>query len=132
MTKGGITDPGTWLLKPEKIKFVFYEKEKFYSAVKRLLTDETYCAQMKEDLEHQVITEEEFTTQLASILRERRTKFEGAKEELDMGQFLDTYKKRADYNLYCELIWSSRNKWIYRKHPFIVRKKQREEKRIKS
>ncbi len=132
MQKGGITDPGTWLLKPEKIKFVFYEKEKFYSAVKRLLTDETYCAQMKEDLEHQVITEEEFTTQLASILRERRTKFEGAKEELDMGQFLDTYKKRADYNLYCELIWSSRNKWIYRKHPFIVRKKQREEKRIKS
>ncbi len=132
MQQGGITDPGTWLLQPEKIKFVFYEREKFYGAVSRLLTDEAYCAQMKEDLEHQVITEEEFTTQLASILREKRTKFEGTIEELDMGQFLATYRKRADYDMYCDIIWSSRNKWIYRKHPFIVRRKQREEKRNQS
>lgn len=121
----GMTDPKTWLLNPDKIRFVFYKKEDLLNEIDRVMSDEDYYRIQKANIKGHLITEEEFTQQLGRLLEEKETRFIPRHQHINIDKFLDTYKKRATYEEYCRIIYASRNKWVYRKHPIIVRRQRR-------
>lgn len=114
------TDPKTWLLNPDKADFVFYKKEELLSALDRLIDDPSYFEKVRSGLAGQVISEQEFAEQLQRILTEHQTKFKKQDMPVNLDHFLAIYKRRADYNLFCEIIYKSHNDWIKRKYPKII------------
>lgn len=120
--KGGLTDPATYLLQPDKINCTFYNKYELLKEVDRLMADEQYYSQQKRETSNQIITRENFQIQLKNILTLHESDFKGLEENINLKNFLFSYKKRATYQQYCELIYTSRNKWIWNKHPYIVKK----------
>lgn len=120
----GETDPKTMMLEPDKVNFVFYKKEDALFEIDRLMSSESYYLKRKTGLENQIISEEEFIRQLQCLLKYKKTEFNKMQQNIDMKKFLEVYKNNATYKKYCELIYCSRNKWIYKKHPFIVQKEK--------
>lgn len=120
----GIIDPKIYMLEPQNVNFVFYNKEDMLAEIDCMMQDDSYYLEKKPGLRNQVISEEEFIRQLKSLLKDKTTKFEKRLPDIDMSSFLDVYKDNATYKKYCEIIYDSRNKWIYKKHPFIVQGKK--------
>lgn len=116
----GVADPTTWMLEPQKVNFVFYKKEDVLLEIDRLMSSESYYLKRKTELENQIISEEEFIRQLNCLLKHKKTEFVKTRQDIDMKKFLEVYRDNATYKKYCEMIYNSRNKWIYRKHPFII------------
>lgn len=121
----GVTDPRTWLLESDTINFVFNNKEDLLNEIDRIMSDDNYYVAQKARTSGLVISEEEFTQQLQRILKEKTTEFVPKRNHVNIDNFLDTYKRRATYEEYCNIIYGSRNKWVYRKHPIIVRRQKR-------
>lgn len=120
--QGGLSDPHTFLLYPEKIKFVFYKEKQLTDEIDRILTDKSYYLYAKQQIDGQVITEKEFTDELLNVLENKKTKFAKVKKSFCMDKFLESYKNRADFKQYADIIYHSHNKWVWKKHPFIIRK----------
>lgn len=121
--KNSIMDAATMLLHPEKANFVFYEKEELLAELDRLLSDCTYYETVKNsDLSGQLISEEEFAEELQRAMTEHTTKFEYMKKEfpLELDEFLETYRNRATYEMFCEMIYKSHNDWVKQKYPEIM------------
>lgn len=121
--KNSIMDAGTMLLHPEKANFVFYEKAELLAELDRLLLDRAYYETVKNsDLSDQLISEEEFTAELQRAMTEHTTKYEYMKEEfpLDLDEFLEIYKNRATYEMFCEMVYKSHNDWVKQKYPEII------------
>lgn len=113
-------DPRSFLLQPEKVNFVYKSKEALLAELDRFLDDEQYLEQARTKLDGLVISEEEFTEQMQRLLTEHRTKFKGKEMSINLDQFLATYKRRADYKMFCNIIYNSHNDWIKRKYPEII------------
>ena len=120
-----ISDPKSFMLYPEKVNFVFYNQIDLYAEIDHLMGDEEYYLNYKNDVKQQIISENEFITQLGCILDEKKTIFSSTPQQIKMEPFMEIYKKNATYEQYCKIIFDSRNKWIYKKHPFIVRRMKR-------
>ncbi len=120
----GETDPKTMMLEPHKVNFIFYKKEDVQLEIDRLMSSESYYLKRKTELEGQVISEEEFSRQLQCLLKHKETKFAKEQQNIDMEKFLGIYRDNATYGKYCEIIYGSRNKWIYKKHPFVVQERR--------
>lgn len=114
-------DPRSFLLQPEKVDFVYESKETLLAELDRFLNDEQYLERARSKLDGLVISEEEFTQQLQRLLTEHRTKFTGKDMSINLDRFLATYRKRADYKMFCDLIYKSHNDWIKRKYPEIIK-----------
>lgn len=117
----GETDPKTMMLEPQKVNFVFYKKEDVLLEIDRLMSNESYYLKRKAELENQIISEEEFIRQLNCLLKYKETEFKKIPQDIDVKKFLAVYRDNATCKRYCEMIYNSRNKWIYKKHPLIVR-----------
>lgn len=122
-------DPRTWLLNPESIHFVFEKKEELLLVVDRLLTDPEYYQQMRAGLENQIITENEFINQLRHILEEKKTSFPKQTMTIRMERFLEIYRQRANYELFCKLIYNFGNVWVKKRYPEIVERMAAEKQR---
>lgn len=120
----GESDPKTMMLEPHKVNFVFYKKEEALLEIDRLLNNESYYLKRKVELKNQIISEGEFIRQLQCLLKYKKTEFNKIQQDVDMERFLEVYRDNATYKKYCELIYGSRNKWIYKKHPLIVKKEK--------
>lgn len=120
--KDGESDPKTWLLNPEKVNFVFYKKEDIFIEIDCLLQEEQYYLEKKNNAGIQVISEDDFRAQLGRALTEKKTMFSGKLQDINIDRFLDIYKKNATYEKYCRIIYESRNKWVYKRHPLMVRR----------
>lgn len=121
----GMTDPRTWLLDADTINFVFNKKEDLVKEIDRIMSDDDYYRTQKANTTGHLITEKEFTQQLGRLLEEKETRFIPKHQYINMDTFLDIYKRRATYEEYCKIIYESRNKWVHRKHPIIVRRQRR-------
>lgn len=121
----GVMDVKTWMIEPEKVDFVYYNKVDLFAEIDRLMCDESYLNSKKRDIDQLVINEEEFVNQLENVLDKKQTMFHGAVQKIEMEPFLQIYKRNATYEQYCKIIFESRNKWIYRRHPSIVKKMQK-------
>lgn len=121
----GAMDVKTWMLTPEKVDFVYYDKESLFAEIDHLMHDEEYYLNKKSNIEQLIISENEFIKQLGNILDKKKTIFPGTLQNIEMEYFLEIYKRNATYEQYCKIIFNSRNKWIYNKHPFIIRKMKR-------
>ncbi len=117
-----ITDPKSFMLYPEKVNFVYYNQSDLYAEIDHLMCDEKYYLNCKSDSKQQVISEDVFLKQLENILNKKKTIYSPILQQIKMEPFMEIYKKNATYEQYCKIIFESRNKWIYKKHPFIVRK----------
>lgn len=117
---GSIMDPRTFLLQPDKVDFVFSSQEALLTALDRFLDDEQYFEQARSELTGQVILKEEFAEELHQVLIEHQTKFKGQDMSINLDRFLATYRQRADYKIFCNLIYNSHNDWIKRKYPAII------------
>lgn len=127
--RGGLEDPSTLLLKPEKINCVFDNAEELLGTVDKLMNDEEYYKAVKKELSGQIISKEDFERQLELLLSENRTDYKVYEENVNLEILTQSYKKRASYEQYCNFIYASCNKWIWRKHPLIVYKKKREKRK---
>jgi len=128
-SKGSPTDLKNMLLVPQKANFIFYEKERLLAEIDRLMQDRAYISSIRKELTGQVISEERFTENLKQLILNKKTEFVGARENIDIEPFLAIYRKNATYELFCELVYASRNKWVYKKHPIIVWQKRRKHKK---
>ena len=117
-----ITDPKSFMLYPEKVNFVYYNQSDLYAEIDHLMCDEKYYLNCKSGSKQQVISEDIFLEQLENILNKKKTIYSPILQQIKMEPFMEIYKKNATYEQYCKIIFESRNKWIYKKHPFIVRK----------
>ena len=126
--KGGMTDPTTYLLNPDDVNCVFYDKKDLIEEIKRIMNNLEYCNIKKEKLAGKVISEEDFRKQLGFVLSEHRTDYISYLEEINVDFFLKPYKERVSYERYCDIIYYSHNKWIWKKHPFIIYQKRKKEK----
>lgn len=120
--KGGITDPHTWLLNSDEIDFVFYSVDELCKEFDELMNNEEYYETKREGLDKFVISEAEFTEQLHSIIKNQQTVYVGVREEIDISQYLKLYRERISYDKYCEIIYRSRNKWIWDKYPDVIQR----------
>lgn len=127
--KGDLADVATWFLHPKKVNFVFYNKKELLVEIDKLMTDEEYLKNARKELVDQIISEEEFTKQLSLLIKEKRTVFKGKLKKIDIRDFLDTYRQRASYEQYCNIIYFSHNQWIWKKHPLIVKHMRRKDNR---
>ena len=64
------------------------------------MSDEEYYQSVKNDLDDQVISENDFKEVLESIILHQDSKYKGHLEDTDIQSFLDIYKKRASKDLY--------------------------------
>lgn len=117
---GSIMDPRTFLLQPDKAEFVFDNKEALLTVLDKFLSDEQHLAQARSKLAGQVISEKEFTEELQCVLTEHQTKFKGKDMPIILDRFLATYRRRADYKMFCDTIYNSHNDWIKQKYPEII------------
>lgn len=120
--KEGMTDLKTCMLNPQNVRFVFYDKENLFAEIDRLMREPDYFSNAKNITVGQIISEAEFATQLRCLIEEKKTIFSGVIQNINIEKFLETYKQNATYEQYCNLIYNSKNKWIYKKHPIIVMK----------
>lgn len=118
--EGPIMDPKTLVLRPEDVQFVFHRKEDLLAELDRLLTDEQHYREMRDSLVGQVITPEEFAEELGQVMTEHRTKFRKTDESVDLTDFLEIYKKRANRAMFCKIIRESRNEYIQQKYSEIM------------
>ncbi len=121
-----ISDPKSFMLYPEKVNFVYYNKADLLAEIDHLMCDEKHYVNSKSNIKQQVISEDDFITQLGYILNKKKTRFSPTLQQIKMEPFMEIYKKNATYEQYCKIIFESRNKWIYKKHPIIVRKMKNE------
>jgi len=123
--KNTLSDIKGMMLAPSKADFIFYSKEELFMAVDKVMCDENYRYRMKESLSGQVISKDQFEQELRQLVLEKKTSFPRKIEKIDIESFVEIYRKNATYELFCKLVYDSRNKWVYRKHPFIVRREKR-------
>ena len=115
-----LENPATWLFHQEKIDFIFYSKDKLYQKIDLLMTDEQYYKSKKKQLKDFVISEEDFKYQLELLLQYQRTDYEWKEELIDITEYLELYKRNMSYERYCQLIYRSRNPWVWEKHKEII------------
>lgn len=123
--KGGLTDPKSYLLKPDEVNCVFYNKQDMLAEIDNLMNDSEYYNNARMQLTEQVISEESFVRQLELILSTNTTEFTPFVEEINLDVFLQSYKARATYEQFCDIIYNSHNQWIWKKHPLILRRKRK-------
>lgn len=114
-----LANPITLVLHPEEADYFVTNFDDACKKIKQLMEDRIYYEKMKENLNRQVISEEEFKNQLENIMRQKMSKFQGHIKDTDIESFLDIYRRRATYEIYANTIFNSRNKWVYRRHPLI-------------
>lgn len=124
--KDSITDPKTWMLAPEKASFVFYNKNDIFMEIDRIMCEPAYYLETKNNAISQVISEDEFIEQLKCLINGKKTVFPTIVQNIKIDKFLKIYKENASYEQYCKIIFNSKNKWVYKKHPFIIKKMQKE------
>lgn len=113
-------DPRSFLLQPDKVEFVYGSKEALLTALDRFLSNEQLLEKARDKLAGQVISEKEFTEELNRVLTEHQTKFKGQDMPINLDRFLEIYRRRADYKMFCEIIYESHNDWIKQKYPVIM------------
>lgn len=120
-------DPKTLLLHPEKVDFVYYKKEDLLAELNRLLQDQEYYIRKKAYLKEQkqVIDEETFQAELDRVLKEHRSGFPMECQPFKVEKFLQSYRRTATYEIFCEMIYNSHNPWIQKRHPDIMEKMHR-------
>lgn len=111
--------PKTYLQNPDKINFVFYDKEEIYNEIDKLMLDKEYYIAAKQNLQAHNISPEEFEEGLQNILQKQESKYVSRIEEIDLNNFLESYRNRTTYERYCDLIYNSHNKYLYKHYPFI-------------
>ncbi len=126
LEEDGMTDLKTCMLEPENANFIFYNQEDLFLEIERLMSDSIYFSKAKEHTLRQIIDEDVFTAQLKCLITNKQTIFSKITQNIKIEKFLEIYKQNATYEQYCKIIYDSKNKWIHKKHPFIVRKMQRE------
>lgn len=127
--RNGFSDLNMMLLYPEEVNIVFYNTEELYEEMDRIMRTDGYCEKVRQSLGKQVIEKEKFQEQLELILKNHVTEFVGTTEDIYVKDLLQTFRKKATYKKYCNIIFSSRNENVYKSHPMIVRKMQRLQKK---
>ena len=108
-------------LDSERMNFQFYSINDLYKEVDRILKDEEYCNEIRKHMHGQLISEERFERELKSILECGVSSFKGYRKAYDIDGFLKLYKKNADMEMFRKLVRESRNRWVYDRHPEIVK-----------
>ena len=67
-----------------------------------------------------MITEAEFAEELQRIMSVGVTKYEKRDMPINLDRFLESYKKKAGYELFCKILRESHNEWVNRKYPEIM------------
>ena len=119
-----LANPATLVLHPEKANFISDSVDEICKFIDYIMSDEEYYQSVKNDLDDQVISENDFKEVLESIILHQDSKYKGHLEDTDIQSFLDIYKKRASKDLYVKTIGNSRNRWVYRRHPLIWLKRK--------
>lgn len=127
LNKGTPSDLNSLMLEPDKADFIFYKKERLLEEIDRIMQDQAYLLSEREKLAGQVISEERFVENLKQLIFEKKTEFLKKHEAMDVEPFLEVYRRNATYELFCTMVYNSRNKWVYRKHPFIVWRQQKKD-----
>lgn len=124
-----LVHPRTYLQNPDKINFVFYNKEDLCREIDKLMVDKDYYESAKVNLQSHNISEKEFVEGLGNILQNQESKYIGRIEEIDLSNFLRSYRNRTTYERYCELIYNSHNKYLHKHYPLIFLKGKLEERK---
>ena len=115
-----IVNPKSFVLHPERFPFVYEKPEALLEEANRILREPSYREKRKCLLLDQIITRESFEKNLDLLIKEKRTEFKIENQAVDLDEFLKIYKRRAGIWRFCQLIYRSHNKYVWRRHPIAV------------
>lgn len=105
------------LLDVESLKVEFDDSKEMLKEIDRLLTDELYMQSQKKKLEHQLVSADEFTTELGCLLSEQKTKYKVRVEEISTQELQATYLERLSKGNYYKLFGKKKMSFLLRYFP---------------
>lgn len=119
LQRKGANDIDGILREQDSSGLFFSDIDELENAAKKVLTDEEYAANLKNDMQGRIITEKEFEKELNNIIKEKQTNTQITKLHLDTTQFRNGMKENfTKFDIY-RAIARKKNKVLIKKYPWI-------------
>lgn len=105
---------------PSDFKFTYSSEEEFYKMMDRLMCDDAYLEKLERKMQGILISREVFTSELQSLIQNKRTSFKPENIKIDRKENAKRYIKVATLERHRELFTELNISFLWKEFPFLM------------